>query len=496
MHREQMSLLGRLLLPIAPKWVCKHEAYLRLARGAYTAADRGPRSAGWTTFNTTGEQANQGARDISRARSRDLERNSDIMGAEILALERNVVGTGIVLQAKVSGDDGKEDEPLNTKIEELWREWCRPGNCEITGRFSLSEIEILIVRRRFVDGGVLILKVYDEARFTLQLIEVDDLDTSVQACEGRKVMGGVEIDEYRRPVAYHIKVYDAWGFQTRTERVPAERMIYLPYLSRISQIREFTPAAPSLPRIDDVNELIDAAVEKERVLAHLSVAIENSAGTIGGLVGLGRGDRADGAGPGSPPGELLEQGTVTYLKPGEKVAVISQAGTSATVDPLVKTTQRLAGGGTGLSYEVVSRDMSQVTYSSARQGLLEDQRTYRIWQKYLIEHFCDVIYAEWLDWMALTGRLSIRDYFSNREKYQRHIWIASGWDWIDPLKEVSANAKALETNQTTLQEICASKGKDYRDVIRQRKIELDLLSELAGERGETKQAAGSDESLS
>ena len=137
-----------------------------------------------------------------------------------------------------------------------------------------------------------------------------------------------------------------------------------------------------------------------------------------------------------------------------------------------------------------------MTYSSARQGLLEDQRTYRIWQKYLIEHFCDVIYAEWLDWMALTGRLSIRDYFSNREKYQRHIWIASGWDWIDPLKEVSANAKALETNQTTLQEICASKGKDYRDVIRQRKIELDLLSELAGERGETKQAAGSDESLS
>ena len=46
--------------------------------------------------NTTGEQANQGAREIIRARARDLERNSDVMNSLLLAFERNVIGSGIV----------------------------------------------------------------------------------------------------------------------------------------------------------------------------------------------------------------------------------------------------------------------------------------------------------------------------------------------------------------------------------------------------------------
>ncbi|WP_147539274.1 phage portal protein [Anaerotruncus rubiinfantis] len=475
-----MSLIGRMILPFNPKGALQYEKYRQLARSMYTAADQSPRSAGWTTINATGEQTNQASRDIVRARSRDLERNSDVLGGELLALERNVIGTGIVLQAKVLGGDGKENEDLNEQIETLWREWCRPGNCEITGRLSLFEVETMIVRRRFIDGGILIVKVKDADEFQLQLIEVDDLDSTVQACNDHNVIGGIEIDKFRRPVAYHIKVYDAWGFHVRTDRIDADRVIYLPFLSRPSQVREFAMAAASLPRIDDVNELLDSAVDKERVVSHLSLAIESDTGTIGGLVGMGRGgiDLAGQSESEGSTGELLEQGTIVRLKPGDKVSVIGQPGTSSTVDPLVKTTQRLAGSSAGLSYEVVSRDMSQVNYSSARQGLLEDQRTYRIWQKYLIEHFCDVIYSEWLDWMILTRRLNISDYYSRRAAYQRHIWIAGGWDWIDPLKEVSANAKALETNQTTLQEICASKGKDYRDILRQRKIELDLIHEL------------------
>lgn len=476
---KDMGLLKRMAYGVAPKWAYHRDVYRQLGRGFYTAADRGPRSANWTTVNATGEQANSASRDIVRTRSRDLERNSDIMGAEILAFERNVVGTGIVLQAKVLGSNGKEDEDLNTQIETLWREWSRPGNCEITGRFGMGEIEAMIVRRRFVDGGILILKVFDKGAFKLQLLEVDDLDGTLPMCNGNRVIGGIEVDEYRRPVAYHIQVFNAWGMRVRTERVPADRVIYLPYLTRPSQTREMTPAAASLPRIDDVNELVDAAVEKERVLAHLSVVVESDGGGGIGISALGRGggDPVPGRNEEADP-EILEQGTVTYLRPGEKVSTIAPAGTSSTVDPMVKTTQRLVGGGVGLSYESVSRDMSQVNYSSARQGLLEDQKTYRMLQRYLIDHFCDEVYGEWLDWMILSGQLQIPGYFSDRDRYLRHIWIASGWDWIDPLKEANANKQALDSCQTTLQEICASKGKDYRDVLRQRAVELELTQSL------------------
>lgn len=258
--KQKMSLLNRMLLPIAPRLACEREAWRRHAqRNFYAAADRSPRSAGMAQSNTTGEQANQGAREIIRARARDLERNSDVMNSLLLAFERNVIGSGIVLQAKIRSADGTEEEALNSRIERLWRRWCRPGSCEVSGRFGFREVLALCLRRRLVDGGILVIRSYFEGRYQLQLLEVDDLDTTVQGHEGRRVIGGIEVDDYRRALAYHIRVYDAWGFPVETRRIPADRVSYLSCLTRTSQIREISPAAPSVGRVDDLNELLDAA---------------------------------------------------------------------------------------------------------------------------------------------------------------------------------------------------------------------------------------------
>ena len=149
--RERMSLLNRMLLPLAPRLAYRREAWRLLARSAYTAEDASPRSAGWERTNRTGEATNQAGRDVIRARARDLERNSDVMEAILGAMERNVVGTGFVLQAKT------EDEALNERIEASWRSWCSLRSCEITERWTLNELIALCVRRRMVDGGVLLL---------------------------------------------------------------------------------------------------------------------------------------------------------------------------------------------------------------------------------------------------------------------------------------------------------------------------------------------------
>lgn len=355
--KERMSLLNRMLLPLAPRLAYRREAWRLLARSAYTAEDASPRSAGWERTNRTGEATNQAGRDVIRARARDLERNSDVMEAILGAMERNVVGTGFVLQAKT------EDESLNERIEASWRSWCSLRSCEITERWTLNELIALCVRRRMIDGGVLLLLAVQDGRLRLQLLEVDELDTSVTVCGKNRVYGGVEVNEYRRPAAYHIKVYDVWGAWLRTERYPAEGVIYLPYLTRPSQVREISPAAATLPRVDDLNELIDAAIEKERVLAHLSVAVEKEQGTLTGSPFYGRG--LPGAESGEPKPEpvateLLQQGSITYLRPGEKVSTISQAGTSSVVSDTLRTTQRLAGSGLGLSYEAVAREILAV----------------------------------------------------------------------------------------------------------------------------------------
>lgn len=465
------NLLEKAIMVLSPKTAYNRAMYQMAARNYYTAADTGSRREGWTTVNATGEKTNEHDRDIIRARARDLERNSDMLPAQVLALERNVVGTGIMLQAKIKRNGGDEtDEALNTLIEDAWRDWCKPEHCDITARMSFDEIQEMCVRRRFVDGGILVIKVYENGQFKLQLKEVDCLDTSILAFEKNRVVGGIELNEYDKAVAYHIKQSSDFAIMPSV-RVPANRVCYLSYLTRPSQIREMTPAAPSLPRIDDTNELITSAVMKERLLSYFGLLLSNTGAGIGGF-GRGIGESSD---PKKAyPEEVLEQGMIKRLAPGEVPHVINPSGVSSTAGDMARLTQRLSGGAVGLSYEASSRDMSQVNYSSARQGLLEDQRTYRRWQQNLITHLCTNVYLEWLDWAVLKGQISLPDYYQDKASYQKHIWISSGWEWIDPLKESKANTEALHSGQKTLQDICSANGKDWRDVIKQRGLELEL----------------------
>lgn len=482
-----MNVLDRFLLAVNPRAALERAQYRELYRSYYAAADRGRKKGGWTAVNATGEVTNRPERDIIRARARQLEANDDMLKAVILDLERNVVGTGITLQARVRDQDGNDREELNNAIERAWRRWSKPESCTVTGTMSLWEVCQMAVRRRYVDGGILILKTYTGGAFRLQLLEVDDLDTSILNHGGNRVVGGVEIDGYNRPVAYHLRRQEVSGLWSgQVMRVDADRVIYLPHLTRCSQIREMSPAASSLPRIDDINLLVEAALKKEQTQACYGMAvIRNTPGAMGGV---GRGMTGSDTGQReSYPEEYIAPGMIKYLQPGEDIKPIAPSGVSSTADAMIRTVQRQAGAGAGLSYEAVSRDMSQVNYSSARQGMLQDRKTYGELQQYLIDHFLEPVYREWLSWAVLTGQVVIPDYAEDPERYQEAVWIPPGWEWIDPLKEANANAKALETGQTTLQKICAARGEDWRELMEQRAREIAWLNKI--NREETKDNA-------
>jgi lambda family phage portal protein len=453
-------------------------AWRNALRGFYDAGDTGRLNSGWTAVNVPAEQVDQGQRDIIRARARDLERNSDIAEAIIGTLERNVVGTGIRVQAKVTKDNGEEDDELNQQIESLFNDWCRARNCDVTGQQSFQEMQAMAIRRLIVDGGIIFQKVYTNSGtvpFSLQVREVDELDTSMNSLpgmNGNRIVGGIELDQYNKPVAYWLKQFTPDGFWTgKSERIDAQRIIFLWKKTRSTQVREVSPLAKTLPRIRDVNEFVEAVSVKERILACLAVFITKQTPT-----GLGRNVKVD-----QQSGyqqRTISPGMIQELQPGESVQAVSPSGQASNAKDFISIQQRLAGSGQGLSYEAISRDMSQVNYSSARQGLLEDQRTYSMWQQFLIEHFCYEVYTEFVISAVLSGKLNIPDFWQNKQKYLKHIWIPPGWSWIDPMKEVSANQVAIETGQETLEKICAERGMDWREVLKQRAKEIQLMNEL------------------
>lgn len=474
-----MNWLDRGIAALSPRWGYNRMAWRDSLR-SYDAGTKSRLNANWTTVNGTAEQANQAHRDVLRARARDLERNSDILEGLINPFERNVIGTGIMAQAKVTDDKGNEDEVLNAQIEELWEEWCHHNNCDVAGTQCFDEFQAMAIRRKKVDGGILFIKCYTDdgiVPFCLQAKEVDELDTSYslsQKSGGNRIIGGIEVNSYNKPVAYYFKKYSADGYWTgATERIEANRVIYLFSKKRPTQIREVTELARTMPIVKEVNEFVEAISVKERILACLSVFIKKNNPSANPIGRGGAIDKKSGY-----PVKSISPGMIHELQPGDDVTTVNPSGQSSNAKEFIMTQQRIAGAGQGLSYEASSRDMSQVNYSSARQGLLEDQRTYQMEQKYLIDHFCREVYVEFITSAVLSGKLQIKDFWTNKKKYLKHSWITPGWSWIDPIKEVRANQLALESGMDTLENICGSRGLDWKEVMKQRAKEESFAKEL------------------
>lgn len=461
-----MNWLDQVIGWVSPEAGYKRDAYRRAleVERNYDAAGHDRLNANWRVFNESGEMTDRYSRDTVRARARDLERNSDIMNSVTGAYKRNVFGAGYRLRAN-SGDDA-----LNHELERLWKIWCKKQNCDVTGTQSFNAMMRMAIRRKKIDGGIILLKRYTSdglIPFKLQALEVDELDLSAMATHKKenKVVGGIEYNPYNRPVGYYIKQYSIDGF---TEKSPvyieAKDVIFFYTKTRPSQIREMSDMSPTISRIRDANEFMRAVSVKERILACLSVFIERDLPPSG--VNHGRGITAAGTGGEqyNYQGKTLTPGMIQYLNQGDKVQAVVPSGQATDATAYLKQEIRLVGAGQGLSYETTSRDMSESNYSSARQGMIEDDLTYVDDKDQLME-MMDEIYETFIISLVLAGKVEIMDFWTGKEIYMEHTWIQAPKRWIDPLKEANANKTALNTGQKTWGDLASENGKDWKEQI-------------------------------
>lgn len=455
-----MGFIDNLIGFISPGWAAQREAWRQSLYELrnYDAGGYGHNNNNWRVSNRSAEQTDTYDREIIRARARDLERNSDLMNAVISAYKRNVVGAGYSMQAKTG------DSELNKQIEKLWLKWCKKRNCDVTGTQSLNQMIRMAVARKKVDGGILFVKRYTTQGtipFQLQLIEVDELSSETISPneKGNRVVGGIEYNSFNRPVGYHIKQYDLSGMGIEKPiYIKADDVIFYFSKKRPTQIREMSDMTFTIPRIRDVNEFMVAVSVKERIAACLSVFIKKATPRDG--FGRGMARKADA----EYEGKTISPGMIKELNAGDEIQVVNPAGQGSDATSYTKLQQRLIGSGQGISYESVSRDMAEATYSSARQGLIEDELTYSE-EKELLCEILDEIYETFIIYAVLCGKLEMKDFWDNKDTYLAHEWIQEPKPWIDPKKESEANMIAIKTGQKTFKQISAENGRDWQDQI-------------------------------
>jgi lambda family phage portal protein len=463
-----MNWLDKTIGWISPEAGYKREAYRKALEEYknYDAAGYDRINSNWRVFNESAEMTDRYSRDTVRARARDLERNSDIMNAVTGAYKRNVYGAGYRLRANCS------DENLNTQIEKLWKIWCKKQNCDVTGTQSFQSMMRMAIQRKKIDGGILFLKRYTSEGFIpfkLQALEVDELDlTAITPMkQGDRVVGGIEYNSYSRPVGYFIRQYSLDGTNiTEPVYIEAKDIIFYFTKTRPSQIREVSDMTPTITRIRDANEFMRAVSVKERILSCLSVFIKRELPPSG--IGVGRGGAIGSSGKDDKTydyqGKTLTPGMIQYLNKGDEAQVVNPSGQATDATAYIKQEIRLVGSGQGLSYETISRDMSESNYSSARQGLIEDELTYAEEKSLLMEVMTE-IYESFLISLVLAGKVNIKDFWEKKETYLDHNWIQAPKRWIDPMKETNANRIALSTGQKTWGDLASENGKDWKEQI-------------------------------
>lgn len=454
-----MGFLDNIIATFSPETAYRREAYRQAYDSLrnYDAGNYNRPNQNWRVGNQSAELTDRYSRDEVRARARDLERNSDIMNSVSGAFKRNVVGGGFTVQAKT------EDTELNKRIEKAWKRWCKKQNCDVTGTQSLNQILRMAVERKKIDGGILFIKRYTKEGFVpfkLQMIEVDELDqgTVRPKHSGNKVVGGIEYNKWNRPAGYFIRQYDIDGYwQKEPVWVDAKDVIFYFTRRRPSQLREMSDMAQTIPRIRDTNEFMMAVSVKERIAACLAIFIKRTLP----VSGVGRGNNPDRM---SYEGKTLSPGMIKELNVGDEVQIVNPNGQGADATSFTKLQQRLIGAGQGISYEATSRDMSEATYSSARQGMIEDDLNYGE-EKELLMEIMDEIYESFLISAVLCGEISIPRFWEEKERYLSHDWTQEPKPWIDPKKESDANRIALQTGQKTFKQIAAENGRDWMDQI-------------------------------
>lgn len=370
-----------------------------------------------------------------------LVQNSPHVAAAVGALVNNIVGDGPSVRhpdkALVAAWQSFESRADADGVSDL------AGLCDLVVRSWAIYGESFAVMRTDPDT--------DELR--LQVIPPSQVDAtkSEDLGNGAQIIAGVEFDTHGRRVAYWITPTAPDGpfpMTAESRRIEAEDVCHVFERRFPGQVRGVTPLSAVLTRAKEVDDLEDAGLAKAKVEALFAGFIRD----VDGTAGFGQ--------PGDDRQELsLEPGVLRKLPSGADVTFTPTHTTSGMTD-LVRHMVRSLAAGAGLPYELVSHDLSQVNYSSARLGLLEFRRRAVFLQRVLlVGQFLRPAFKRFAAIEALAGRLAL-----DLDALPDAAWIWPGWAAIDPQKETAADVKAIEARLKSRTEVIAARGRDPEEV--------------------------------
>ncbi|NOX35897.1 MAG: phage portal protein [Deltaproteobacteria bacterium] len=441
------------------------------------------------------EHSERAERQTIADRAEDLAANDTHAASSIDSIAVNSIGTGLIPQsrpnAKVLGWSEKQVRDFQTQAEWAWHIWQQ--KCDAAGRLAfwqncLVAVRTLLVKGEFFRIPLMVTRPGKIFSFVLQSVDPLRIYTPSDLSEKSNIKDGVEFGEHGIPKAFWV-ANPKGGFInndlsskdfTRVLAAAGHRpgMIHTFISKSEEQARGISILAPAMKFFKDLNDYLDFELVGAIIASSFPVFIETSDP-------YGTADSFDNSVNNNSTKTRYQEtspGSVMYGNANEKPHILKSDRPGNSFDSFVERILRAIGASIGMPYEVISKDFSRTNYSSARAALLEAWRVFAVYQKWMVDGFCQPVWMMVLEEAWLRGMIQLPkgspDWYDAIFAYTRASWTPPRKGHVDPLKEIKAHVLAIQNNISTLAAVTAETGQgDYESNLEQRARERGMEKE-------------------
>ncbi len=349
-----------------------------------------------------------------------------------------------------------------------------------------------LLRMTAISGTAFLLRVFDSKsplKFYMRLLGIDQLasNLSQQLSNGGRIVQGIEYDAQDRPVAIHFIEGQKEGFltQSKTRRVEWQDLAVMsvPRGLEAGQILGDSWLTPAMELIDKIEYFIIATIQRQNSAASFAVVIEPPERFNRHFAAPGEDSDAKEDGENSHRvfkrnsfrEEYVQQfmelkpNTFRISQQGEKINFTSPPDVIPVKDFLNPILQMIARA-SGLSYEAVSGDYSNSSYSAARMADNQTRQWIKHRQAVLESRVLSKISA-WIEKGLKLEGIDLKD-----------IWLR--WQYPSPLssnpkEEAETNELYVKNMAKSLSQWMRDLGQDPEVVFNELERENELLKKIA-----------------
>lgn len=404
-----------------------------------------------------------------------LRQTNDIVSSYLTALSSGAIGEGLTLQYK---SDSRE---LNKKVERWLEYWSESENCVVGGLFR-QEAERNLIVEAAIKGGFLIRHRWDKRYKTLykyEILSCDNIDRTKNDF-AKNLYFGTQVNSIG-------EIDGMWLYDTANRMGSSyikmnrggtpQLTLYIDKWTDPHQYTNITTIAATLNSIDQLSAMTQSELKSADGRATKSVIIAtptyeimlNAQKALLESSKLSEQDREkaqqeymDMLNSFTPAGL---HGEAIGVMPGSEVWDLKATGQSIYAD-LNLNSKRVISRALGLSASTVTGE-PESSYNVALKNQQQDERYYAIKAQMLIEKALKIIYRNAIEAGFLLNEYDMANYYETRERlWNRYLKITrKRLGHIDPLKQNTGDATAVEFGFNSHITVISDQGRDFEDVI-------------------------------